>query len=330
MGAFSYIFDAFGTTLRIYGDWGPCLRDMTSWYAMPELEGPLKAGIELEISSAGPEALDSLMPLPGPEKRIKRGIMSLDRDFDYSVYADQDRQWTDYAGAGRILLDYAAGKAVSLICGDAMPPTYQKYLFSDHPLDRLLASQGIYSLHASCASFNGRGIAFTGSSGAGKSTAAFALLQKKIPVLTDEKLYVFKKGAYFAGSVSDIIKVRSDAISRFFPNPDTCRVYDTISDERYLKLRCSEPPVWLDRAPLKALCMLEQTGRPETEITPINPLKLIGGLFPVTLTGAGTRYRAEKFGFIMEMIGDIECRLIRFGSDMDRFAAAVSELAEQF
>ena len=135
-------------------------------------------------------------------------------------------------------------------------------------------------MHASCASVNGKGIAFTGNSGAGKSTAAFALMQKGMPILTDEKLFIFKDAEYSAGSVSDIIKVRNDAISRFFAAPDSCHEYDVIAGEHYLKLGGSKKSSWQNRAPLKALCLLEQTGEPKTRITAVNPTKLVGGLFP--------------------------------------------------
>jgi hypothetical protein len=82
--------------------------------------------------------------------------------------------------------------------------------------------------------------------------------------------------------------------------------------------------------PLKALCLLEQTGEPKTEITAINPIKLVGGLFPVTITSVPPRYKAAKFEFIMEMVENIECRLVKFGTDMDDFTAKIQELAETF
>jgi hypothetical protein len=236
--------------------------------------------------------------------------------------------WVDYAGAGRIITNFEKGSATSLICSEAMLPTYQKYIFADRPMDRLLASRGIFSMHASCASVNRKGIAFTGRSGAGKSTAVFALMQKGMPVLTDEKLFVFKKDeGYSGGAVSDIIKVRHDATSSLSPKPVSCAKFDVIGEEHFYKLGASDSYRWQDMVPLKALCMLEQTGKPGTEITAINPTKLAGGLFPVTITGAIPRYRAEKFGFIMEMLEKIECRLVRFGTDMDDFARAVEELS---
>jgi hypothetical protein len=74
--------------------------------------------------------------------------------------------------------------------------------------------------------------------------------------------------------------------------------------------------------------MLEQTGKPKTEVKSINPTKLAGGLFPVTITSASPLFRAAKFGFIMEMLENIECRLVKFGTDMDDFAAKIEELAE--
>jgi len=65
--------------------------------------------------------------------------------------------------------------------------------FVDHPLGKLFTAKCVFSMHASCVAVNGKGIAFTGRSGAGKSTAAFALMQKGMPIIHDEKLFVQKK-----------------------------------------------------------------------------------------------------------------------------------------
>lgn len=83
-----------------------------------------------------------------------------------------------------------------------------------------------------------------------------------------------------------------------------------------------------NRIPLKALCLLEQTGELKTEIKNINPTKLVGGLFPVTITSASRQYKEAKFGFITEMLENIECRLVKFGTDMDDFTAKIEEFAE--
>lgn len=330
MSDYSYIFDAFGRPLKIFGDWDPCLKDMCSWYAMPPLEGSNAPELALEIAGVDIEEMERRIPLPGTQYKVRSGIMAVNQNFDFATYMDGHRQWTDYAGAGRIMIDFSKGSAVSLICSDAMFPTYQKYLFADHPLDKLFTSKGIFSMHASCASVNGKGIAFTGNSGAGKSTATFALMQKGMPILTDEKLFIFKDAGYSAGSVSDIIKVRYDAISRFFAAPDSGHEYDVIAGEHYLKLGGSNTFTWQNQAPLKALCLLEQTGESKTEITAINPIKLVGGLFPVTITSVHPLYKAAKFEFIMEMVENIECRLVKFGTDMDDFTAKIQELAETF
>jgi hypothetical protein len=296
---------------------------------MPRINESNEPALSLEIAGADIDGMEGRIPLPLAEYKTKSGIIAAHQNFDFAFYTDGNRQWIDYAGAGRILLDYGKGTALSLIHGDAMPSTYQKYLFCDHPLGKLFTSMGIFSMHASCASVNGKGIAFTGISGAGKSTAAFALMQKGMPILTDEKLFILKKDSgYSAWSVSDIIKVRYDAISRFFSAPDSCLEYDVIAGEHYLKLGDSKKSLWQNTAPLKVLCLLEQTGKPETQVIAVNPTKLVGGLFPVTITSVPSRHKAAIFELIMDMLENVECRLVRFGTDMDDFAAKIQELAE--
>jgi hypothetical protein len=327
MNNYSYLFDVFGKTLRVHGDWSDCLKDLSSWYAMPQIEKTGTPDFSLEIRGVHPEDINKQMPLPADQHKRRSGIMLVNEKLDYSTYADGDRNWIDYAGAGRIMVDFSWGSAISLICENSVFPTYQKYLFADHPLDKLFSSRGIFSMHASCASINGKGIAFTGDSGAGKSTAAFALLQKGFPIITDEKLLVLKDAGYVACSISDIIKVRYDAMSKFFSSPDCGREYDVINGEHYIKLGGSNSTAYQNWVPLKVLCLLEQTGQDKTELHPVSPTRLIGGLFPVTITSVNPQFRAAKFEFIMDMLETIECRLVKFGTDMDDFAVKIAELA---
>jgi hypothetical protein len=328
MNNYSYLFDVFGKTLRVHGDWPVCLKDLSSWYEMPQIKKSGTPDFALEIRGVHPHDIDKQMPLPADQHKKRSGIILVNEKLDYSTYTDGHKHWTDYAGAGRIRLDFSRGSALSLVCENSVFPTYQKYLFADHPLDKLFSSRDIFSMHASCASINGKGIAFTGNSGAGKSTAAFALLQKGLPIITDEKLLVLKDAGYFACSISDIIKVRDDAMSKFFSSPDCGREYDVINGEHYIKLGGSNSTAYQNRVPLKVLCLLEQTGQDKTEIHPVSPTKLVGGLFPVTITAVNVPFRTAKFHFIMDMLEKIECRLIRFGTDMDDFAAKVEKLAE--
>lgn len=327
MNNYSYFFDVFGKTLRVHGDWPDCLKDLSCWYAVPQIEQTGTPDFSLEIRGVHSPDIDKQMPLPADQYKKWSGIMQVNENLVCSTYADGRRHWTDYAGAGRIMLDFSRRSALSLVCKNSVFPTYQKYLFADHPLDKLFSSRGIFSMHASCASIVGKGIAFTGNSGAGKSTAAFALLQKGLPILTDEKLLILKDEDYCACSISDIIKVRDDAMSKFFSSPYCGQEYDVINGEHYIKLGGSNPAIYQNRVPLKALCLLEQTGQDKTEIHPVSPTRLIGGLFPVTITSVNTQFRAAKFDFIMDMLGKIECRLVKFGTDMDDFAAKIKKLA---
>lgn len=329
MTDYSYIFDVFGRSLKIFGDGDPCLKDICSWYAMPRIKASQEPAFSLEIARVDIKEMERRIPLPGTEYKIKSGIIAANQDFDFASYIDGHRQWIDYAGAGRIMLDFSKGSAISLICNDAMLSTYQKYLFADLPLSKLFTSRGIFSMHASCASVNEKGIAFTGKSGAGKSTAAFALMQREMPVINDERLFILKKDAqYSAWSISDIIKVHDDAMSRFFAAKEECHEYDVIDGEHYLKLGGSKGSLWQNSVPLKALCLLEKTGEPKTQVTAVNPTKLVEGLFPVTITAVSSQYKAAIFAFMMEMLENIECRLVKFGTDMDDFAAKIQELAE--
>jgi hypothetical protein len=328
MGNYLYTFDAFGKTLNISGNWDSCLKDISSWYAMPQMDEVNAPDLSLEITGAGIREMDNFIPLPGNDFKIKSGILTASHDFDYAIYAKDNKHWVDYSGVGRVLIDFDKSVAFSVLCSNAMFPTHQKVLFADYSLDKLLTSKGIYSLHASCASVNGKGIAFTGTSGAGKSTAAFVLMQKGMPILTDERLFVYKSVGYCAGTVSDVIKVRQDAMSKFFAVPDLFHKYDEIAGEHYLKLGSSKKSLWTNSVPLKVLCLLEQTGESKTEVRSVSPTKLVGGLFPVTITSANPQYREAKFRFILDMLENIECRLVKFGTDIDDFVNKIYKLSE--
>ena len=327
MKDYSISFRAFGHTLEFAGDSEVCLGNISSYLTLPECERSDKPDFFSEIREVPAWDIDGRIPLPDESLKVRSCSIIADRTIEYRAYAKEEIYWTDYHEVARVRLDYMRGAAQTLIvAGNPVLPTYQRIFFIDHALDRLFAAKGSYSIHASCANINGRGFAFTGSSGSGKSTAAYALLRREHAVITDEKLFLFRNAGYCGGSLTDIVKVRAEAVSGFFPELLKVAPYDSIGEENYYQLR-STGYRWMAETAIDGLCVLEQTGQPQTFIERINPAHVIGHLFPVTMTACSPYNRAAKFNFLMEFLDKTPCYRVRFGTDMDGFVNAVETLA---
>lgn len=326
MEKYYWTFDVFGQRVEFFGDSEMCLKNLNFYLTLPQIDKLDKLDLSVEVREVTSCDVDRRIPLPREIFKIGSYTIRANIEIQNRTYAREAIYWADYAGVGRIKLDFLQGKAQVLIIADnTVLPTYQKFLFIDFVLDRLLGARGIFSIHGSCASINGKGIAFTGSSGTGKSTAAYALLIRGYPVITDEKLFLFKRLGYVGGAITDIVKVRAEAVNRFFPELSINSPYDVIEKETYYQIGRTGY-CWQAETPVDYLCMLEQTGQASTSIEGVSLAKMVGQLFPVTMSACIPFNRPNKFNFLMDFLNETPCYCIKFGTDMDDFVHSVENL----
>lgn len=234
-------------------------------------------------------------------------------------------------GLGCGVFNYETGKYRAFFNGgeSSLPGRdfHRSYLFGSLFLYSLFLSAGIYSIHASCIQVDGAGLVFTGDSGSGKSSSAFALMERGFPVLSDERVLLGRCGSeYRAASLCDVVKVSEGAVERFFPLFREKPVFHKSDDDQYYRIRdCGFRH--LSETDVDALCVLQQTGKRESSWRKIPPAGAVRHLFPVTINCDIPGLAKEKFLFLTDFLKTVPCYKIEFGTDMDGFTKVVREIA---
>ncbi len=321
-------YDLLGTTVELCFNNRTWLESASIYLFMPECKNPsLPADIKLNLLEAAASEADRLAALPGRACRLDESILLLSEPVKTRYYTRDLWRWVDYEGYGRVCLDYARGEATAVRYSDSgFDPFYSDILFTYNLLSGLLIKAGFFSIHASCVNLGGQGVLFTGNSGKGKSTAAFALMRQGYPALSDDRVLITRKETYLGVAISDVIKLRRQAALEFFPYLAGDGLLHELDGELYLK--ASSLQKWHDfkiAVPVQHLFILERTGQPHSSLSRINPARVVGDLFPVTLSTWDSGNINKKFLFIMEFLGNINCWRVSFGTDMNEFAGVIEK-----
>lgn len=285
--------------------------------------------IDLTLLDIPAGDVDALLPLPDPQYMVSEVTLLLNEPIPVLTYIQDQQRWQDYAGYGRSWSDRTTGAARVLRFDDnPILPDYASLLFVYNMINYLSSHAGFHEVHASCVDVDGSGILITGNSGRGKSTSVCALLQHGFPVLSDERILLHREGSPFlASSISDMIKIRADAMQRFFPDISADKALFDMAGEYYFKCDTICQNGWKSDVPIKYLLVINQTGRPESRVTPINPSRVVGELFPVTLKPYETPVNMkEKFEFLMDFLQSTPCCQLDFGTDMTAFVETVAAM----
>ncbi len=197
-------------------------------------------------------------------------------------------------------------------------------------LMELLERRGLYSLHAGCLSEpHGRGVLLAGPSGAGKSTLALALARTGMGFLSDDVLFL-ESDADAAGlrvlGFADTVGITKSTATRFAELEPWLAKPPTDGFPKHLA-RIED----LFGSPSVAACrpralVFPQVARGEASaIAPLDPRTALLALVPdVLLTdAAGTQAHLAAIATLLEQV---ECYVLRSGTDLDRAAEMVREL----
>lgn len=321
-------YDVAGHEVRISSNseaWLDCVREQIT---AKETAGTAEPQVCLELLEAESDEVDGHIPLPGAEYKKKEAILEWSGGTVFSAYVWERKRLHDFAGYGRLYVDYAGRRAKAVrVKGSGINPHYADIMFALGPLAGLLLDCGLYDVHASCVRVNGRGIMFTGHSGRGKSSAAFALARKGHPLLNDEKVLLIKKEGYAGLVLSDVIKISAEAIARFFPELGGEPPLFSIDDEFCFKIGRIPGLKHLSETAVDCLFIIERTGKPSSRVERVNPARVVGELFPVTMRGYESANNRNKFAFLMDFINSVDCFKVYFGTDMDQFVGAIEDAA---
>lgn len=323
-------YDLSGYTICIKCNQPEWLKRISRFLSLPEGRGG-NAHLFLDLQVVEAEYVDHLMPLPDPELKIADFTLLLNHPVTMHTYLGDTEQWTDYEGYARTYVDYLNGTAaVLLFSHNDITPLYTDLLFIYNLINQLMIKYNYFSVHASCVQFNEIGIMLSGNSGRGKSTAIFALLQHGFKVISDERVLLYHCDDGYRGcSISDIIKIREEARKLFFPAMLPEKAYATIDDEHYYNCRTIRPGSWLRDTRVNNFLVINQSGTPQSRLLKINPTRVVGEFFPVTMKAYENKKTVtQKFNFLMDFLSSVPCYQLEFGTDMGRFASLLQSLAE--
>lgn len=321
-------YNVFGTTVELCFNSPRWMESMSYYLSVPCIKSQNKAEIQLALLEISSDEADQYIPLPDDGKKQDEATLQLNRDVPYIRYVKGRQRWTDYAGYGRSWMDFGEGRGKAVRFRDSViNPYYSDIIFGYFGLINLMNKAGFYGIHASCVEVNGKGVVFTGNSGRGKSTAAYALLRRGHPILTDDRLMLVKRGAYYGISITDYIKLRCNAVHNLFPElsqKPSCR---DIDGECHYKVTKIEGLSFIPSTKVYSLVTLEQTGQRRSRLEKTSPARVVGELFPVTMGVYGLN-TGDKFHFIMDFLLSVDCYHVYFGTDMEHFGHIIEELCE--
>lgn len=146
-----------------------------------------------------------------------------------------------------------------------------RHLLLDQVLPRVLAHRGSLVLHAGAVSIGGRGVAFLGETGAGKSTLTASFHDAGHPVLSDDGLVLEQQG----GTVQVLptypsVRLWPESVAGVYPEAPEVAPMAHYSAKRRLVL-ASEPDAPRCSLPLGACFVLMRTPGGEPEISRLLP-----------------------------------------------------------
>lgn len=319
-------YDVLGTTVELCFNSPQWMESMSYYLSVPCCKSQGEAAIKLTLLEISQDDVDEYILLPNDEKPREENILQLNQTIPYVRYVKGQQRWTDFIGYGRSWMDFSKGRARAVRFQDSgINPYYFDIIFGYFGLINLMTKVDFYGIHASCVEVNGKGVVFTGNSGKGKSTAAYAMLRRGHPILTDDRLMLVKRGDFYGISITDLIKLRYAAIDSLFPELHQKLPYQAIDGECHYKVTAIEGLKFIPSTKIYSLVTLEQTGQPKSWVEKIPPARVVGELFPVTMGVYGLNMN-NKFHFIMDFLLSVDCYHVYFGTDMEDFGRMIEEL----
>lgn len=264
---------------------------------------------------------EGMLPAINKEARlIKSRTILVENELNLKIYEHEEEFWYLYQDTAGIWIDCKSNKIVLSLSGKFFSfPYYNILLFFLYPLGMLLENLGFFRVHASCIDTGNRAVLFTGQSGSGKSTAAFAAAASGGNIISDDITFLEKTGdSYRVHTITKFVKLHSDTINRFFPKLLGHRFLKSNEEEMYFKakdINDKEP----ENSILNAIIILERTDKKDSSFKKIHPSKVIPHLFPSSIPINNNRFTHRKFIFLSDLLNDIQCYNACFGTGMSDF-----------
>jgi len=269
---------------------------------------------------------EDMLPVINKKARLIRSrSILIENELNLKIYEHDEQFWYLYQDIAGIWIDCKNNKIV-LSLGDKpfSFPYYNILIFFLYPLGMLLENLGYFRVHASCVDIGDRAVLFTGQSGSGKSTAAFASAVNGGTIISDDITFLEKTDdSYKVHAITNLVKLHSDTINRFFPKLLGHSSLKSNEGEMYFEakdINNKEP----ENSILDAIIILERTNKKDSSFKKIHPSKVIPHLFPSSIQ-ANNRFTHRKFILLSDLLNDIQCYHACFGTDMSDFYKKITD-----
>ena len=312
---------------------------------MPSEENADKEKADITVTICN-EGENMLPPFDKNTEILNKYNIFLEKETELKICSNEKGYWYIYEGIAGIWVDLLNCEIkISLSCNLFSFRYYNILVFLLYPLGTLLQKFGYNRVHASSVDIGGRALLFTGMSGSGKSTAAFAVAAGGGNIIADDMTFIKNAGdCYNVFTITRLVKLGEEAIGRFFPEllkqrclkgaeQDIYFDVNDINDRAYSESgknklppnegkngNCPDPPE------LNAAIILEKTGSKDSDYSKIHPLKTIPHLFPSSIQVNRGESTLNKFNFLTDLLDNIRCYKVDFGTSMPGFYGKVKTL----
>ena len=260
-------------------------------------------------------------------KLVKSYILILETETNLKIYTYEEQLWYLYQDLAGIWIDFKSNKIILSLAEKLFSFSYYDILFFFlYPLSLLLENFGYFRVHSSCVNIKDKAFLFTGDSGSGKSTSAFAVAANGGSIISDDMTFIKKTaGSYRAYTIMRLVKLRNDIIRKFFPGLLQYKSLKNNEEEMYFDVsginsEITEPSI------IRAIIILEKTGQKTTSLNKIHPSKVVPHLFPSSIRTSIEKFTHREFIFFTDLLNDVSCYKVNFGTDMPDFYKAVANI----
>lgn len=244
----------------------------------------------------------------------------LEKNFELKIYANECELWYFYGDFAKVWIDFKQNKIILSLGKKLLHFSYYNILFFFfYPLSQLLENFGFYKLHSSCADIDRKAVLFTGDSGSGKSTSAFALAAGGRNIISDDLTFIKKEGhSFYACPMNCLAKLHENTLMNFFPQFLKYELLKSEDGDIYVNMKDINKNI-SRKADIKAIIILQRNGNKKSSFYKIHPSKVIPHLFPSSISTNIEKFTERKFNFLTDLLDIIPCYNVDFGVDMDDF-----------
>ena len=260
-------------------------------------------------------------------KLVNSHILILEKETNLRIFAHEEQLWYLYHDLAGIWIDFKSNKIILSLAEQLFSFSYYNILFFFlYPLSLLLENFGYFRAHSSCVNIEDRALLFTGDSGTGKSTSAFAIAANGGSIISDDMTFVKKTAdSYRAYTITRLVKLHNDIILKFFPQFLKYKSLKNNEEEMYFDVtdinsELPEPSI------IRAIIILEKTGKKNTSLNKIHPSKVVPHLFPSAIRTSIEKFTNREFIFFTDLLNDVNCYKVHFGTDMLGFYKTVANI----